>query len=133
MASLMRKTLLYLGLAPDSEYEDLGHDDDAPAVESTTRVIPPQAVKQPAAAAAVPSAAAQEHEDAASALLRLHATEDEDGGGEPGPVEQVSSEPDDRFEKVVLEEPLPDGPLLAAPKQNPVREDDGDTADLGRH
>lgn len=70
MASLMRKTLLYLGLAPDSEYEDLGQYDDAPAAESNTRLIPPQAVKQPAAAA-VPSAAAQEQDDAASAIRTI--------------------------------------------------------------
>ena len=37
MASLVRKTLLYLGLAPDSEYEDMGHYEDNPPVESDTR------------------------------------------------------------------------------------------------
>jgi cell division inhibitor SepF len=69
MASILRKTLLYLGLAPDSEYEDMGHYEDDPAVESATRLVPPQPVKQPATAGAPSSV--QDHDDGGSAIRTI--------------------------------------------------------------
>ena len=105
MASLLRRTLLYLGLAPDSEYEDLGHHEDAPAVESTTRVVPPQAVRQPATAGA-PSAAAQEQEDAASAIRTISPVSTPTVAGSAGaPAVRLEGEP--RTARPSVVRPLP--------------------------
>ncbi len=105
MASLMRKTLLYLGLAPDSEYEDMGQYDDAPAAESGTRLIPPQAVKQPAAAV-VPSAAAQEQEDAASAIRTISPVNTPTVAGSAG-VPTTRPQGDARTARPSVVRPLP--------------------------
>ena len=104
MASLVRKTLLYLGLAPDSEYEDMGHYEDTPPVESTTRLVPPQAVKQPATAGA-PSAV-QEPDDGASAIRTISPVSTPTVAGSAGSP-TVRSEGEQRTARPSVVRPLP--------------------------
>lgn len=104
MASLVRKTLLYLGLAPDSEYEDMGPYEDTPPVESTTRLVPPQAVKQPATAGA-PSAV-QEQDDGASAIRTISPVSTPTVAGSAGSP-TVRSEGEQRTARPSVVRPLP--------------------------
>ncbi len=59
MAGMWRKTMLYLGLGPDEEYDDYepGYDDPAPAQGNQGRTRPPQQSYQPAQPPDDPSSA----------------------------------------------------------------------------
>ncbi len=102
MASLLRKTLLYLGLAPDSEYEDLGHYDEAPSIDSGARLGPTQAVRSPAATPSM----AQDHDEAASAVRTISPVNTPTVAGSAGiPSSRLESE--SRVARPSVVRPLP--------------------------